>query len=84
MIVLDEPTAALDPLAESEILDAFNDLYKDKTLIMVAHRLSAAVKMDKIIFMESGKVIGVGRHHDLYASELKYKELFDLQANKYT
>ncbi len=84
LIVLDEPTAALDPLAESEILDAFNDLYKDKTLIMVAHRLSAAVKMDKIIFMESGKVIGVGRHHDLYASELKYKELFDLQANKYT
>ncbi len=83
LIILDEPTASLDPLSESEILDAFNILYKDKTLIMVSHRLSAAIKMDKIIFIENGKIIGVGRHNDLYVENEKYKNLFDLQANKY-
>lgn len=83
LIILDEPTASLDPLSESEILDAFNILYKNKTLIMVSHRLSAAIKMDKIIFIENGKIIGVGRHNDLYVENEKYKNLFDLQANKY-
>ena len=83
LIILDEPTASLDPLSESEILDAFNILYKDKTLIMVSHRLSAAIKMDKIIFIDSGEVIGIGRHNELYAENEKYKNLFNLQANKY-
>ncbi len=83
MIILDEPTASLDPLSESEILDTFNSLYKDKTLIMVSHRLSAAVKMDKIIFMDGGKISGIGCHKDLYAKYEIYRKLFDLQAEKY-
>ena len=83
MIILDEPTASLDPLSESEILDAFNSLYQDKTLIMVSHRMSAAIKMDKIIFMEGGRISGIGCHKDLYAKNEKYRKLFDLQADKY-
>ncbi len=84
LVILDEPTASLDPLSESEVLDAFNTLYRDKTLILVSHRLSAAIKMDKIIFIDSGKIIGIGCHNDLYAVNEKYKNLFDLQANKYS
>lgn len=83
MIILDEPTASLDPLSEGEILDAFNSLYKDKTLLMVSHRLSAAVKMDKIIFMDSGRADGIGSHEELYSENVKYRKLFDLQADKY-
>ena len=83
MIILDEPAASLDPLSEGEILDAFNSLYKDRTLLMVSHRLSAAVKMDKIIFMDGGRVSGVGGHRDLYSENERYRRLFDLQADKY-
>jgi len=71
LIILDEPTASLDPLSEN------------KMLIMVSHRLSAAVKMDKIIFLEDGKLIAIGKHKILYNDSQKYKDLFDLQADKY-
>ena len=83
MIILDEPTASMDPMSESEILDAFSRMYRNKTLLMVSHRLSAAVKMDRIIFIERGRVSGIGTHKILYADNQKYRRLYNLQANKY-
>lgn len=83
MMILDEPTSAMDPVAESEILDLYSDLYSNKTLLMVSHRLSAAISMDKIIFMNHGEIKSIGRHSDLYNSDLQYKKIFDFQANKY-
>lgn len=66
MIILDEPTASMDPMSESEILDAFSRMYRNKTLLIVSHRLSAAVKMDRVIFIERGRVSGIGTHKILY------------------
>lgn len=83
LLILDEPTASLDPISEGEILDVYNQFYESKTLLMVSHRLSAAIKMDKIIFIENGKVKNIGTHKELYANDTLYKEMFDLQADKY-
>lgn len=84
IIILDEPTASLDPLAEQKIFKQFDMLKNNKTAVFVSHRLSGATAASKIIVMENGEIIEEGNHSELMAKGGKYFELFSAQAEKYT
>jgi len=81
--ILDEPTAALDPRAESEIFDEFNSMVNGKTAIYISHRLSNCRCSDEIIVLEQGKLIEHGTHRELLEKNGKYAELFNMQAQYY-
>ncbi len=84
-IILDEPTAALDPVAEAEIYSKFNDIAGDKTAIYISHRLSSCKFCDEIAVFHEGAVIQQGTHASLVANEKgKYFELWQAQAQYYT
>jgi len=83
ILILDEPTASLDPMAEQEIFNQFERLREGKTTIFVSHRLSSATTASKIIVLEYGKVVEMGSHRELMAKEGKYCELFRTQAGRY-
>lgn len=84
-IILDEPTAALDPIAEAEIYSKFNDIAGDKTAIYISHRLSSCKFCDEIVVFHQGAVIQQGTHATLVADEHgKYYELWNAQAQYYT
>ena len=84
-IILDEPTAALDPIAEAEIYSKFNDIAGDKTAIYISHRLSSCKFCDEIAVFHDGGVIQRGTHTELVADESgKYHELWNAQAQYYT
>lgn len=84
-IILDEPTAALDPIAEAEIYSKFNDIAGDKTAIYISHRLSSCKFCDEIAVFHEGAVIQHGTHAELVADETgKYHELWNAQAQYYT
>ncbi|MBQ3256544.1 MAG: ABC transporter ATP-binding protein [Oscillospiraceae bacterium] len=84
-IILDEPTAALDPIAEAEIYAKFDELVGDKTAIYISHRLSSCRFCDKIVVFDNGEIVQVGSHNELLADENgKYYELWTAQAQYYT
>lgn len=84
-IILDEPTAALDPIAEAEIYSKFNDISGDKTAIYISHRLSSCKFCDEIAVFHDGAVIQKGSHEMLLSEEGgKYHELWNAQAQYYT
>lgn len=84
-IILDEPTAALDPIAEAEIYSKFNDIAGDKTAIYISHRLSSCKFCDEIAVFHEGQVIQQGTHDTLLSDENgKYYELWNAQAQYYT
>ena len=83
ILILDEPTASLDALAEQEIYKQFDVLRQDKTTIFVSHRLSSATSADKIIVLDGGELIEEGRHDELMAKGGRYFELFSTQAKHY-
>lgn len=84
-IILDEPTAALDPIAEAEIYSRFNDISGDKTAIYISHRLSSCKFCDEIAVFQDGAVIQQGTHESLLAQEDgKYYGLWHAQAQYYT
>ena len=83
VMILDEPTAALDALAEQEIYNEFDALSKNKTTIFVSHRLSSATRASKIIVLEYGELVEEGTHNELMALHGKYYELFSTQASRY-
>ena len=83
-IILDEPTAALDPIAEAEIYSKFNDIVGDKTAIYISHRLSSCKFCDEILVFDDGQIIQQGTHDDLVAALTgKYHELWHAQAQYY-
>lgn len=84
-IILDEPTAALDPIAEAEIYEKFDSIAGDKTAIYISHRLSSCKFCDEIAVFHEGAVIQQGTHAELVADENgKYYELWNAQAQYYT
>lgn len=83
-IVLDEPTAALDPLAEYEIYSKFNEIVQNKTAIFISHRLSSCRFCNKIAVFDKGQIVQQGSHEELVADESgKYHELWYAQAQYY-
>ena len=83
ILILDEPTASLDPIAEQEIFNQFDKLREDKTTIFVSHRLSSATMASKIIVLEYGELIEEGTHKELMDKKGRYFELFTTQASRY-
>lgn len=83
ILILDEPTASLDPMAEQEIFNRFNSLRKGKTSIFISHRLSSATTADKILVIEDGQLIEHGSHQQLMRDGGRYSELFKTQAAHY-
>ncbi len=84
IIILDEPTAALDPIAEMEIYTHFNDLVKEKTAIFISHRLSSCMFSDRIIVFKDGKIIEMGSHNELLQiPDGEYAGMFNAQAVYY-
>ena len=83
IILLDEPSAALDPLAEHQIFEDFSKISKGKSAILISHRLSSITLADKILVLEDGHIIEQGTHRDLIEKNGRYAYLFNLQASKY-
>ena len=84
-IILDEPTAALDPIAEYEIYSKFNEIVEDKTAIYISHRLSSCRFCDNIAVFDQGHIVQMGTHEELVADTSgKYYELWNAQAQYYT
>lgn len=77
IILVDEPTANLDPIIEEEIMNDMFDLFKEKTVLIIAHRLNTIIKADKIIVMKNGRVDAIGNHSELLEKSLYYKKLFE-------
>ena len=83
LLVLDEPTAALDARAEYEVFLRFRDLTQGRTALLISHRFSSVRMADRIIVLEGGHVQDQGSHAELVARPGRYKELFELQAQGY-
>lgn len=85
IIVLDEPTAALDPVSEYEIYKRFNAMSQDKTVVYISHRLSSCKFCDKIAVFHEGEIVQYGTHNQLVKEKgSKYEELYSAQAQYYT
>ncbi len=82
-VILDEPSANLDPVSEYELNHAMMTQATDKTVIFISHRLSTTRHADRIFMMEKGKIIESGSHDELIKLNGKYAEMFNLQAEKY-
>ena len=83
-IILDEPTAALDPIAEAEIYARFDEIVGDKTAIYISHRLSSCQLCDRILVFHEGRIVQSGTHQELLSDETgKYYELWHAQAQYY-
>ena len=82
--ILDEPSSALDPIAEYKMYENLIKATKDKTVVYISHRLSSAVLSDKIFVFDKGRVIEQGNHAELMASGGEYNRMFTLQASRYT
>ena len=83
-IILDEPTAALDPVAEAEIYSRFNDIVTDKTAVYISHRLSSCKFCDEIAVFDEGGIVQQGPHDALLADAAGlYRSLWDAQAQYY-
>lgn len=83
VVILDEPTAALDPRAEYEMYQNFNKMSEGKTTIFISHRLSSSRFCDKIAVFAGGEIKEYGSHDELYSKDGMYHELFDMQAKFY-
>lgn len=83
IMILDEPTASLDPMAEQEIFNQFDRLRNHKTTVFVSHRLSSATIADQILVIENGCLIEKGSHRELMDLGGKYHELFTTQSKRY-
>lgn len=83
VLVLDEPTAALDPIAEREVYENYNKYSGGKTAVFISHRLASTRFSDRIIMLEEGKIIETGTHDELLEQEGAYAKMFRIQSNYY-
>lgn len=84
LVLMDEPNAALDPIAERELLEQFDILYSNCMLLFISHRLSNSARMDRILVLEDGHIIEEGSHKELMQNKGEYYRMFSLQSEKYT
>jgi len=83
LMVLDEPTAALDARSEYEVFERFSELTKDKTAMLISHRFSTVRMADRILVLDKGQILEIGSHEELLEKNGHYAELFQLQAMGY-
>jgi ATP-binding cassette subfamily B protein len=83
LIILDEPTAALDPIAENEMYLQYNEFTAGRTSVFISHRLSSTRFCDRILLVDDGHITETGTHDELMASGGSYAKLFDIQAHYY-
>lgn len=83
IIVLDEPTSAIDPLLEFDLLNQFLNMAKNRTCIVISHRIGLCKKADKIVVMHNGKIVEQGTHDFLIQRQGKYSELWNAQSKWY-
>jgi ATP-binding cassette subfamily B protein len=83
VVILDEPTAALDPRAEKELFDRIRTLLAGRTVLLISHRFSSVRSADRIYVLDGGRVVESGDHESLMALDGLYAELFTLQAASY-
>jgi ATP-binding cassette, subfamily B, bacterial len=81
--VLDEPTSAMDARAEEEVFQRFRDLIRDRSALLITHRLATVKMADRIYVMHRGKIVESGTHDRLMALGGKYAHLFETQAKNY-
>jgi ATP-binding cassette subfamily B protein len=83
LLILDEPTAALDARSEFEVFQRFKELSSGKTAVLISHRFSSVRMADRILVLHEGRVEALGTHEELLAQRERYAELFELQAAGY-
>jgi ATP-binding cassette subfamily B protein len=83
ILVLDEPTAAMDAETEAEIFEHFRTLTAQKIAVLISHRFSTVRRADLIVVMDQGRIVESGSHEELMALGGRYARLFDLQARAY-
>lgn len=83
ILILDEPSSALDPIAESELFHTMDRMCRKKTVIFISHRLSQAICADRIYVLENGTITEAGTHKELLEQNGKYAEMFRVQAENY-
>jgi ATP-binding cassette, subfamily B, bacterial len=84
ILILDEPTAALDAIAEYDLFQRFRRLTQDKMTFLVSHRFSTVRMADRIVVLEKGRIVEVGNHNQLMAESGLYEQMFRLQASSYS
>lgn len=83
VIIMDEPSSALDPISESEIINLCFNLFKNKILIIISHRLSMTKDMDEILVLENGEIVERGTHNHLLKLGGRYSKMWEAQCEKY-
>jgi ATP-binding cassette subfamily B protein len=83
LLILDEPTAALDAVAEQQVFDTFADMTRDRMALLISHRFSTVKMVDRIVVLSDGRIVEEGGHHQLVGNGGIYSRLYDLQAANY-
>ncbi len=83
LVILDEPTAALDARAEHELFEKIRSLLAGRTVLLISHRFSSVLTADRVYVLHEGRVVEEGTHHELLAADGRYAEMFNLQAASY-
>ena len=83
LLILDEPTAQLDALAERELYTLYDDLTKNKSSIFISHRLASTKFCNRIVYLRDGEIKSTGSHEELMKNDSDYKDLYNLQAKNY-
>ena len=83
LMILDEPSSALDPIAEYQLNHAMMEATKDKSVIFISHRLSTTRLADRIIMLENGRIVEQGNHEELLKQNGKYAQMWKVQAGAY-